>query len=289
MKVAVTGAMGLLGHELTRQLRQLPGVEALPTARPRSAMPDGIWPLDVTDPQAVVDFFRLHRPDALVNCAAMTHVDQCETDREACWLNNVTAVNYLVDAARETRTHIVHLSTDFIFDGSHGPLDESAVPRPINYYGESKWAGEQVVMKSGLPWAILRTVLVYGKPAFPGRANIVTWVKDSLENKKPIRVVNDQWRTPTFVNDLAAACVLAVQKKATGVYHISGEEMMTPHSLALRVAAFFRLDKNLIASTDITGFQQPAKRPPRTGFIIDKAKRELGFEPHTLEEGLALL
>ncbi|MCU0419620.1 MAG: SDR family oxidoreductase [Cyclobacteriaceae bacterium] len=289
MKVAVTGAMGLLGHELTRQLRQLPRMEPLPTARPRGTLPEGIIPLDITDRAAVIDFFDRHRPAVIVNCAAMTQVDQCETDREACWLNNVTAVDYLLQAASQTQTHFIHLSTDFIFDGSHGPLDETAVPRPINYYGESKWAAEQRVRHSNLPWAILRTVLVYGKPAFPGRANIVTWVKESLESRKPIRVVNDQWRTPTFVNDLAAACVLAIRKKATGVYHISGEELMTPYDLAMRVAAFFELDTQLITATDITGFQQPAQRPPRTGFIIAKAKRELGFEPRTLEEGLAAL
>lgn len=289
MKVAITGAMGLLGYELTRQLRQLPLIEPLPTARPHQPMPAGMEPLDITDRQAVVEFFRVHKPQAVVNCAAMTQVDQCETDREACWLNNVTAVEHLVDAAAQTGTHVIHLSTDFIFDGTHGPLDESAVPHPINYYGESKWAAEQLIMKSAVPWAILRTVLVYGKPAFPGRANIVTWVKESLENNKSIRVVNDQWRTPTFVNDLAAACVLVLQQQATGIYHISGEEMMTPYALAMRVASFFHLNKNLITATDITGFQQPAQRPPRTGFIIDKAKRELGFRPHTLEEGLAAL
>jgi dTDP-4-dehydrorhamnose reductase len=219
----------------------------------------------------------------------MTQVDQCETEQEKCWLNNVTAVENLVSVCEKVKTHFIHVSTDFIFDGTYGPLDETAKPNPISYYGKSKLAAEEVIQKSNTDWAILRTVLVYGVTKDMSRSNIVLWVKKSLEEGKTINVVNDQWRTPTLAEDLAQGCYLAATKKAKGIYNISGDEMMTPYDIAIKTADFFGLDKSLIKQTDSTQFKQPAARPPKTGFIIDKAKKELGYQPHSFAEGLEVL
>jgi dTDP-4-dehydrorhamnose reductase len=185
--------------------------------------------------------------------------------------------------------NLVHVSTDFIFDGTHGPLDEGAIPNPVNFYGESKLAGERVIQASAIPWAILRTVLVFGITRDMSRSNIVLWVKNSLQQNKTIQVVNDQWRTPTLAEDLAMGCYLAAKKRARGVYNISGKDFMSPYDIAIKTAEFFQLDKSLIKATDSTKFTQPAKRPPKTGFIIDKARKELGYEPHSFEEGLEIL
>jgi dTDP-4-dehydrorhamnose reductase len=163
------------------------------------------------------------------------------------------------------------------------------VPNPVNYYGESKLAAEKAIINSTISWAILRTVLVFGVTPDMSRSNIVLWVKKSLEEGKTIHVVNDQWRTPTLAEDLAMGCFLAAQKKATGIYHISGEEMITPYEIAKQTAEYFNLDKSLIKLTDSKQFRQPAARPPKTGFIISKAKKELGYQPHTFKEGLAVL
>jgi dTDP-4-dehydrorhamnose reductase len=219
----------------------------------------------------------------------MTQVDQCEGERTLCWKVNVTGLENLVAACSKDQIHLVHISTDFIFDGSHGPLDETARPDPVNFYGESKLAGEKVVQESTIPWTILRTVLVYGVTPDMSRSNIVLWVKKSLEDGKPIHVVNDQWRTPTLAEDLAMGCLLAAKKKAKGLYHISGEEMMTPYDIAMQTADFFKLNKSLIQATNSTKFKQPARRPLKTGFIITKAKTELGFMPHSFKEGLAVI
>jgi dTDP-4-dehydrorhamnose reductase len=219
----------------------------------------------------------------------MTQVDQCETEQDKCWLNNVTAVENLVHACEQTKTHLVQVSTDFIFDGTNGPLDETAKPNPISFYGKSKLAAEVAIQKSNTDWAILRTVLVYGVTNDMSRSNIVLWVKKSLEEGKTINVVNDQWRTPTLAEDLAQGCYLAATKKMKGIYNISGDEMMTPYDIAIKTADFFGLDKSLIKQTDSTQFKQPAARPPKTGFIIDKAKRELGYQPHRFIDGLEVL
>jgi dTDP-4-dehydrorhamnose reductase len=292
MKILVTGSNGLLGQKLTELLENDPSVTLIATARGKSVLPitkGEYHSLDITDANAVDQVFASTKPDVVINTAAMTQVDQCETERETCWTANVTSVENLVNACAKNNTHLVHVSTDFIFDGTRGPLDENEKPNPVNYYGESKLAAEEVVLKSKIGWSILRTVLVYGITNDMSRSNIVLWVKNSLEQGKKIQVVNDQWRTPTLAEDLAAGCFLAAKKKAQGVYNISGKDFLTPYDIAIATADYFKLDKSLISLTDSTKFTQPAKRPPRTGFIIDKARTDLGYEPRSFAEGLAVL
>lgn len=292
MKILVTGSNGLLGYKLIQLLASRPEITTVATARKSiGALPVNVRfvELDITDRNQTLQVITEAKPDAVINTAAMTQVDQCETDRESCWLANVTGVENVQLACEQNGCHLIHISTDFIFDGSQGPLDETAVPHPVNFYGESKLAGEQAVMKSRIPWAILRTVLVFGVTPDMSRSNIVLWVKNSLEAGKTIQVVNDQWRTPTLAEDLAMGCYLAAIHKATGIYHISGDEMMTPFDIAIRTAEFFKLDKTLIKPADSTTFRQPARRPLKTGFIITKARKELGYQPHTFHQGLDLL
>jgi dTDP-4-dehydrorhamnose reductase len=292
MRILVTGANGLLGQKLTELLQSQPDVYLIATARKplNLTLQKGEFHLlDITDGNAVKEIVQRSKPDVVINTAAMTQVDQCETEREECWKQNVVAVENLVSALANTTIHLVHVSTDFIFDGSHGPLNEDATPGPVNYYGESKLASEHVVQSAGCPWAIVRTVLVYGVTPDMSRSNIVLWVKKSLEQGKKIQVVNDQWRTPTLAEDLAQGCYLAGIKKATGIFHISGEEMMTPYDIAIATADYFKLDKSLIEATDSTQFKQTAQRPLTTGFIIEKAKRELNYRPHRFRDGLARL
>jgi dTDP-4-dehydrorhamnose reductase len=292
MKVLVTGANGLLGQKLTVLLEKDDTVQLISTARAKlnfHLTRAEFVALDITNAESVDKVVSKTRPDVVINTAAMTQVDQCESEHELCWLNNVTAVENLVKACEKNNVRLIHISTDFIFDGSHGPLDESAKPNPLSYYGESKLAAEEVVIKSKTDWAILRTVLVFGVMKDMSRSNIVLWVKKSLEEGKAINVVNDQWRTPTLAEDLAMGCYLAATKKAKGIYNISGDEMLTPYDIAIRTADFFKLDKSLIKSADSSTFKQPAQRPPKTGFIINKARRELGFNPHSFDEGLAIL
>jgi dTDP-4-dehydrorhamnose reductase len=185
--------------------------------------------------------------------------------------------------------HLVHLSTDFVFDGEAGPYSEEDLPNPISYYGKSKLAAEEIVKQSAIKWSIVRTVLVYGVVHDYGRTNIVLWVKNSLEAKKTIQVVNDQYRTPTLAEDLAIGCWLVVHQDAEGIFHISGKETLTPYDMALQVADYFKLDKTYIKKADASSFSQPAKRPPRTGFDVSKAEKVLGFAPHNFTQGIAVV
>jgi dTDP-4-dehydrorhamnose reductase len=292
MKILVTGCNGLLGQKLVELLSSKSDHHLIATAKSKliQRLQRGEFhSLDITNSIEVENVIFKTKPDVVINTAAMTQVDQCETEREKCWLANVDSVRYLIEACQKNKVHLIHLSTDFIFDGSHGPLDENEKPNPLSYYGESKLAGEMVVQKSLIDWTIIRTVLVYGVTKDMSRSNIVLWVKKSLEEGKNINVVNDQWRTPTLAEDLAMGCFLAATKKAKGIFNVSGSEMMTPYDIAVVTADFFNLDKSLIHQTDSTKFTQPAKRPPETGFIIEKAKRELGYQPHSFREGLDIL
>jgi dTDP-4-dehydrorhamnose reductase len=292
MRILVTGSNGLLGQKLVALLSAQPGLTLIATSRGPNKLAElypavRFVPLDVTDGAQVAAVLAQEQPTHVIHTAAMTNVDECELNQAACWQQNVTAVEHLVAACETHQIHLTHLSTDFIFSGEAGPLAEDAVPAPVNFYGASKLAAERLVQACRTPWAIVRTVLVYGVAHDYGRTNIVLWVRDSLRANKPIKVVNDQFRTPTLAEDLAQGCWLVAQRHATGIYHISSDEMLTPYQMALRVAAYFQLDGTLIEKVDASVFSQPAQRPLRTGFVIEKARRELGYRPHSFEEGIA--
>ncbi|MBD1398316.1 SDR family oxidoreductase [Pontibacter sp. JH31] len=293
-RILITGSNGLLGQKLASLLLPRTDVTLLATSRGDNKLAE-VFPtlpfasMDVTNREEVEKVVADFQPTHLIHTAAMTNVDQCETDQAGALRLNRDAVAYVVEACEKHNVHLIHLSTDFIFDGENGPYDEEAEANPISFYGETKLMAEEIVKAATCKWAILRTVLVYGVVNDYGRTNIVLWVRDSLQAGKVIKVVNDQFRTPTLAEDLAMGCWLAVEHDAEGIYNISGKEMYTPYDMALIVADYFQLDKSLIDKADASTFSQTAKRPPRTGFIITKAEKELGYKPHTFLEGIAIV
>ena len=292
-KILITGSNGLLGQKLVTLLKKMPEVALVATAKGENRNSDKsgyqFHQMDITDESEVLKVILETKPNVIIHTAAMTNVDQCESEKDLCWEMNVNAVKYLVNACQSIDCMLVHLSTDFIFDGKAGPYDENAQSNPISYYGESKLAAEEVILKSSIRWAIARTVLVYGIVGDMSRTNIILWVKKSLEDGKSIKVVTDQFRTPTLAEDLAMGCWLIAEKEAKGIFNISGKDFLTPYEMAIKTADFFGLDKSLIAMADSSTFSQPAKRPPRTGFIIDKAIGLLGYRPHSFDEGIKIV
>ena len=291
--ILITGSNGLLGQKLLGLLEKQSEYKVYATARGENRVSSfknfEYHSLDICNEAQVEQVIGKLKPDYVINTAAMTNVDQCEDEKELCWDLNVNSVQYLVNACENNNIFLLHLSTDFIFDGNNGPYKEEAHPSPISYYGESKLAAEKILRDSSIEWAIARTVLVFGITEKMSRSNIILWVKNSLEEGKKLQIVDDQWRTPTLAEDLAKGCFLICEKHATGIFNISGKEMLTPYDMAMQTVQFFGLDKSLIEKTDGSKFQQRAKRPPKTGFILDKAENELGYHPHTFMEGIEIL
>jgi len=293
-KILITGANGLLGQKLVEQLVQQGKFDVIATGRGPCRLSGSGYSyqvLDIENQQEVDQIVLNLCPEVIIHGAAMTHVDECEKHQEACYRANVLATKYLIAAAEKIQAHFIFVSTDFIFSGLDGqnPYTEEALPDPVNYYGQTKLDGEELLKHSSLKWAIARTVLVYGLANDLSRSNIILWVKSSLEAGKQIQVVDDQVRTPTLAEDLAAGCILMAEQGATGIFNISGSELLTPYQMAMETADYFGLNKELIVRTDSTKFTQPARRPMKTGFVIEKAKNQLGYRPKTFREGISIL
>ncbi len=292
MKVLITGANGLLGQKLVALFQEDPSINIIATGKGPNRNTPGNYryaPMDITSSKSVESIMNMATPDVVINTAAMTNVDECEMDKEKCWELNVKAVECLMQACMSNNSFLIHLSTDFIFDGENGPYDEEDVPNPLSHYAKSKLEAEQLLEKSYIKWAIVRTMLVYGVAHDMSRSNIILWAKQSLEAGKQINVVNDQWRTPTLAEDLAKGVELVAKQRAEGIFHISGKDTLTPYEMVTKTAAFFMLDSKLIQEVDGSVFTQAAERPSRTGFVLDKAREVLGYEPSTFEEGLRVV
>lgn len=291
--VLVTGSNGLLGQKITEKVIAEKRFDLIATNRGANKFPlkEGyvFEEMDITNPERVEEVILKYRPKAIVHTAAMTNVDTCHENNGTCWELNAKATEYLASLCDSLGIHFIYVSTDFVFDGLNGPYKENDEPKPVSFYGESKLAGERFTQEMKGNWAILRTILVYGILKDMSRSNIVLWAKGALEKGKPIHVVNDQWRMPTLAEDLAEACLLAVEHQAKGIYHISGKEMMSIVELVRSVADFWNLDKSLINEISSDSLGQEAKRPKKTGFILDRAMTDLNYQPHSFEEGLEIV
>jgi dTDP-4-dehydrorhamnose reductase len=309
--VLITGANGLLGQFLVKALLERGyAVAATGKGGNRLLFPEGntqqqenarqavspesgsVYPqyidMDFTEPERVRAVLESVRPSVIVHGGAMTQVDPCELDPAECYRVNVEGTRTLLAEAARIGARFIFVSTDFVFDGSAGPYTEADEPRPLSVYGDSKWKAEGLVQESALDWSIVRTILVYGTPFTGTRSNIITWAKTNLEQGQAIKVVSDQWRTPTYVGDLAQGITLMIGRQAKGIYHISGKDLLTPYDMAFKTASVLDLDVSLLQKVDASTFTQPGRRPARTGFVIDKAIRDLGYAPVSFEEGIRL-
>ncbi|MFP4663110.1 MAG: SDR family oxidoreductase [Bacteroidales bacterium] len=288
MKILLTGSNGLVGGGLIRLIDdESDGL--ICTARQKTA---GNYPsfeyLDIRDTARMKYLLDLYEPDVLINAAAMSKPDVCEKHKTEAYQTNYQAVANMADACFERGIYLLHLSSDFVFDGTTGLYSEEDKPSPVNYYGNTKLMAENYLLQKPVKAGIVRTVLVYDSPQ-SSRANIVGWIVNSLKQHKQIQVVNDQFRTPTLVDDLAEGLIKLMTGKKEGIWHISGDEYLSVYDFACRTADAFNLNKKLISPTTSAQLAQPARRPPKTGFRITKAMRELNYHPHNIAQGLTVI
>lgn len=290
--ILVTGSNGLLGQKLTDLYLQKEHIQLIATGKGMNRHPSKegyvYHEMDITDPQNVRDVLEKYKPSVVIHTAAMTQVDDCEFKKEECDLLNVNAVKHLAELSSELTFHLVHLSTDFIFDGTKPMYTETDEAKPLSYYGWSKLEAEKMVVEHAKSWSILRTILVYGQVADMSRSNIILWTFNTLKDQKAAKVVYDQFRTPTLAEDLAMGCFLAADQKAQGIFNIAGKDYVSIIELVEKVATMYGFSTENIEKVSSDTLNQPAKRPPITGLNIQKAHEILGYEPHSLEEGIRI-
>ncbi len=290
MKILITGANGFTGQHLCITLANKGfDVHASGRGPQRIAVHKQITyhAMELTSVRSVLRVFAKVSPDVVIHTAAMSKPDECDQNKEACMLNNVTATNYLLEASRHYPVHFIHLSTDFIF-GENGPHSEDDTPDPLNFYGESKLMAEKLVQNSGILHTIIRPVFIYG-PVFSGmRPSFVQWVKQKLAAGENIKVVNDQLRTPTYVYDLCKGIEQVLMFKKNGVYHLAGGEILSPYDMAIAVADHIGADKNLIEPVNAAIFPEPVRRAKKSGLKIDKAIASLGYQPISFKDALGM-
>ncbi len=289
MKVLITGANGFLGQHLSMYM-QNKAYSVIAVSRGIKRIPNAdivYHSVELTDQQAVSSLINLVQPDVIIHTAAMSKPDECHLNREACTLHNVTATEWLLEAAANVAARFIYISTDFIF-GEGGPHAETATPDPLNFYGQSKWMAEKLVRSSRLNQNIIRPVFIYGAHWEGMRPSFIQWVSKNLAANQQIRVVTDQHRTPTYVLDICKGIDLLLQVQTNGDFHFAGEEIISPYHMALTVAKVAGLDPQLIEPVTAAVFPEIVRRAKDSGLQIEKAKTILGYLPTGFEEGVRL-
>lgn len=292
MRVLITGSNGLLGQKIVKLCLEK-GLNFIATSKGENRNADcpssNYLSLDITNKLEINHVFQFYYPTHVIHTAAITNVDYCEDHVEECENVNVEATNLLVKASEQYKAHFQFLSTDFVFDGEKGNYAETDEVNPLSIYAKSKVDGEQIVQKISTNWSIVRTIIVYGEGNNLSRSNIVLWAKDALKSGNELTIVDDQFRAPTWADDLAWGCLEIINRNKHGIFHLSGPETMSVIDLVYRIADHFGYSKKQVKPIHSNTLNQAAKRPPRTGFDLTHSRSELDYEPLTLEKSLDLL
>ena len=261
--ILVTGS-GLLGSEVISVLGREFEVVGTYNSKPK----EGAVRLDISDRSGVFDAVGKAMPSVIVHTAALTNVDYCEDHRNEAMAINALGTKNVADAAKKINAKMIYVSTDFVFDGKGSMYREDDPVNPISYYAYTKLLGEYYVL--GLDnYAIARTSVVYGN----ARQNFVTWVRDSLKAGTRIKVVNDQFNTPTLSVDCAEAIRELVKNNARGVYHTAGSERVSRYEFAVQIADFYGLDRSIIEQVSSATLNQKANRPMDSSLDTTKIGR----------------
>lgn len=291
MRIIIFGANGFVGRRILQRLVAQGEHEVLAVSRSEDLLPtDGyeFAPLDMTDAAATERLLQAFAPSVVVNAAALSVVDYCEQHPDEALALNVAAPDMLARWCAANDCRLLHLSTDFVFDGRKPtPYVETDAANAVNHYGRTKRMAEVVISAVCQDYAVLRIEVVYGKPLAGQHGNIVELVKQRLSQGQNFTAAADQWRTPTWVEDIASATLSLLDSKYSGVYHVAGGEQMSIAELAVRVADFFGLDATLIQPVNTADMHEATPRPAFTPLDCSKAKSDFGHAPTRLEVALA--
>ncbi len=276
MKVLVLGASGFVGSFLEGKLEADGASRSIYGRDPV---------IDVTSADGINAFFAKRRYGTVINCTGFTNVDGCEADPERADLLNAKSIEFLANAATSNGSKFIHISTDYVFDGRTGRYAETDKPNPINVYGKTKLRGESFLdMGRDL---ILRISTPFGQNVSRRKKTFLEFVRESLEAGQKIKVVTDQYTTPTSLEDIATFVKAAIKMDLSGIYHLGVQERVSRYEFAIAVAKRWGLDQKLIERSRLSDLKFAAQRPMDTSFNLYKAGRAIRISH--LEDALARL
>ena len=292
MKFLITGSNGLLGQKIVQQLRNKQH-EFIATSqgenRNSNCPNERYFSLDITDENSVHELIQQLKPTHIIHTAALTNVDECELNPTKCQRINLDGTRFLFEAAKSIGAHFEFLSTDFVFDGEKGNYSEEDKVNPLSVYAQSKVDGENTLIQSDYKnWSIARTIIVYGTAENLSRSNLLVWAKSALPKGEPMKIIDDQFRAPTWADDLAWGCIRICALNKTGIFHLSGPSTQSIYQIVEEIANHYNWSMSQVEKISSSELNQPAKRPPKTGFNLSKAKNELGYCPKSIKETLDL-
>lgn len=285
-RILVIGATGLLGSRLMEiGARSYEMHGTYNRSRPKEG---SVHKMDVTKRAEVFSVLEGVKPDCVMDTAAITAVDYCETHPEEAWAVNVEGTKNVAEACKRAGAKMIFLSTDYVFDGRKLGYTEKDKPRPLNYYAKTKLIAEHVLDALDVNYIVARTAVLYGIGGL-GKESFVAWVIDKLRKKERMRIVSDQHNNPTYADNLAGILLALYRKDANGIFHVTGTDCLSRYEFAMRIADVFGLDSKLISSVTTPELNQIAQRPEKVFMVTNKIERVTGMKPLGVDEGLRML
>jgi len=287
LKIIITGASGLYGSKLAKLAVSL-GFEVYSSDVQELNVSGNFVKMDITNKEVVDETFRRIKPEVVIHAATLTDVDKCELNKELAWKINVEGTKNIIEAAKTSESFLMYISTDYVFSGEKGNYKETDMPNPINYYGLTKLKAEELV-KTQSEYFIARPSVIYGSTPAAGKVNFALWLIETLKSNGKVKILTDQWNTPTLNTNLAEMTLEVAQRRVTGIYHLCGATRVSRFEFAELIAETFNLDKHLIDPSFSSQFTWPAKRPMDSSLDTSKAQSTLKNKPYTIQEALKRL
>ncbi len=294
-KLLIIGISGLTGYKLATLSSNVYEVYGTYNKRQVTIENCETSQLDKTDKRNTYSLIMEIKPDVIIECSALHNVDYCETHQEETWNVNVEAPVYIANLCKEINSRFIYISTDYVFDGKAKHYNEQSKTNPLNYYGISKLKAEESIANLGISYAIARTSLVFGwnpgelkgQTSSSGKTmNFVIWALNKLRNGDSLKVVTDQYSTPTLADNLAEYLLALADSNIIGIFHTVGKECVNRYDFTLKIAEIFNIKKELISPVSSEMFKQIANRPMRCCLDTNKSQQLLNVTPLSTEEAL---
>ncbi|MFX0204419.1 MAG: dTDP-4-dehydrorhamnose reductase [Candidatus Hodarchaeota archaeon] len=285
MRILITGGSGLLGSKIAATAT-IKGHEVYSGYKEHEAIHGTPIKLDICDKQSVIKAFDRIKPKMVVHAAALTNVDKCEEDHNIAWRVNVEGTRNILESSGFLNAFFIYVSTDYVFSGEEGMYKETDRPDPINNYGLTKLEAEKMVRDSHLEWCITRPSVIYGTTPASGKINFALWIINNLKQGKPIKIITDQWVSPTLNTNLAEMILEVLERRLIGLYHLAGATPINRYEYASLIAETFQYDKTLITPVKSGEMKWLAKRPRNTSLNVEKATETLRHKPLEIQQAL---